>query len=79
MDFNFKSTKGSKIVMKYEPEGVKISDPKAFEGYLKKVVDFIQVDDKAKPRVLKEEKPKIAGLETADDEAEETEDKPKKF
>lgn len=85
LDFDFKSTKGSKIKLSYDPSGsVKISDPKAFEGYLKKVVDFIEVDDKPKPRTLPEEKPKpkkpaIAGVESTEETAEETKDKPKKF
>lgn len=89
--FEFKSTKNSKVKLSYVPSGaVKISDKKAFEGYLKKVVDFIEVDKKEKPRVLAEEqakakpvkvvkpKPKVVeGLTATEDEEEEQDEQVK--
>jgi hypothetical protein len=52
--FSFKSTKGQDVKVEYTPtSAVKISDKTAFQKYLLKIVDFIQVDDKKK-----EDKPK---------------------
>jgi hypothetical protein len=51
--FEFKSTKGSKVRISYQPSGsIKVSDKKAFEGHLKKVADLFEVVEK------KEDKPK---------------------
>ena len=49
--FKFKSTKGQDITVDYEPKNVNIPDLKAFEGHMRKVVDYIQVDDKPKEQV----------------------------
>lgn len=47
MDFEFKTTKGSKVKIKYEPSGsVKVNDKKAFEGHLKKVADSFEIKEK---------------------------------
>lgn len=80
--FEFVSTKKSKVKLSYEPSGeVKVSDKKAFEGYLKKFIDYIEIDKKEKPRVLPEEKkpvkaikPKVKPVEGIDEEDEEEEE-----
>lgn len=78
--FVFKSEKGSDVKVEYTPTtAVKISDKTAFQKYLKKIVDFIQVDEKnadKKAEVKKTDKPKtieaVAGLS---EDTEESEDK----
>jgi hypothetical protein len=73
--FEIKTDKGTKVKLVYEPSGnIKVSDKKAFEGYIKKVVNYIEVDgklegtkvldeekqvlDEEKPKEVKKEKPK---------------------
>ena len=58
--FEIKTDKGTKVKLVYEPSGnIKVSDKKAFEGYIKKVVNYIEVDGKLEgTKVLDEEKPK---------------------
>jgi hypothetical protein len=66
--FSFKSEKGQDVKVEYTPtSAVKISDKTAFTKYLKKIVDFIQVDDKKEEKT---DKPKtieaVAGIERED-------------
>jgi hypothetical protein len=54
IDFEFKTTKGSKVKISYRPSGsVVVSDKKAFEGHLKKISDSFEIVEKtATPKTL---------------------------
>jgi hypothetical protein len=58
VEFNFKSTKGQKVTLSVEPIGFKIQDKGAFEGHLKKVIDFIQVTGYKVAKVVNPKKDK---------------------
>lgn len=61
--FELRSSKGSKVKIVYAPSGaVKVTDKKAFEKHLLKVVDLFEVKEKA-PIVEKKE-PKDLDIES---------------
>jgi len=68
--FKFDSKKGQKVDILYKPVDVNVKEPKAFQGYLEKVVDLLQCTDygvpkkKSEPEKPKEpEQPKIKGID----------------
>jgi hypothetical protein len=75
LEFSIKSAKGNEVEITYTPSPeVKVSDVKAFEKYLGKIVDFIQIDDKPVVKAeVKEEPLKPKTIEAVASEVKESE------
>jgi len=67
--FKFKSKKGQDVEIIYKPQGVEVSNEKAFQGHLEKVTDVLQCSDygvpkkKEKPKAEVKQEPKIKGID----------------